>query len=97
MIHIMSGLAHIPQILEELGSPTFLVRRRMARARGNRRTMRSLFSAAKTENLQPSITKAKREHLVLVTLLGMSKLGIYLGVNELLNKSTIPQSHAGKN
>jgi hypothetical protein len=57
----MSRLAHIPQILEELGSPTFLARRSIVRARGHRRTMRSLGCGAKTGILQPSITKTKRE------------------------------------
>jgi hypothetical protein len=93
----MSGLAHILNILEELGSPTFLARRSMARDTGHRRTARSLFYAAKTGKLQPSIAKAKRERSMLVELSGMAKLWSHLGVNELLNKSTIAQSHAGKN
>jgi hypothetical protein len=93
----MSRLEHIPKILEELGSPTFLARRSIARARGHRRTMRSLRCVAKTGKLQPSITKAKRERSMLVALSGMGKLGSYLGVNELLNKGTISWSHAGKN
>jgi hypothetical protein len=92
----MSRLAHIPQILEKLGSPTFLSRSGMARARGHGRTVGSLSEATHSRKLQPSITKPKRESGVLVALSGMGKLGIHLGVNELLNKSTISRSHAGK-
>jgi hypothetical protein len=33
---------------------------------------------------------------MLVALPGTGKLGLHLGVNELLNKSTISRSHAGK-
>jgi hypothetical protein len=32
-----------------------------------------------------------------VTLSGVGKLGIYLGVNEFLNICTVARSHAGKN
>jgi hypothetical protein len=56
----------------------------------------SLSKVTNTRKLQPSITKPKRESGVLVALYGMGKLGIHLGVNELLNKSTISRSHAGK-
>jgi hypothetical protein len=94
--HIMSRLAHIPQLLEKLGSPTFLARSGMARARGHRRTVGSLCGAVNTRKLQPSITKPKRESGMLVALSGMGKIGLHLGVNELLNKSTISRSHAGK-
>jgi hypothetical protein len=93
----MSRLAPIPKILEKLGSPTLLARRDMARARGHGRTVGSLCGAANTKKLQPSITKAKRESGMLVALSSMGKLGLHLGVNELLNKSTISQSHAGTN
>jgi hypothetical protein len=93
----MSRLAYIPKILEELGSPTFLASRSMAGARGNRRTMISLFSATKTGKLCPSITKAKRERGMPMALSGMGKLGIHLEVNELLNICTVDWSHAGEN
>jgi hypothetical protein len=94
--HIMSRLAHIPQILEELGSPTFLARSGMARARGHGRTMESLCGVANTRMLHPTFTKPKRETGMLVALSGLGKLGIHLEVNELLNKSTISWRHAGK-
>jgi hypothetical protein len=68
----------------------------MARARGHRRTVGSLGGAANSRKLQPSITKTKREGGTLVALSGMGKLGLHLGVNELLIKSTISRSHAGK-
>jgi hypothetical protein len=78
MSHIMGGLAHIPKVLEELGSPTLLARRSTARARGNRRTIRSLFSATQPGSLHPSFTKTKGEHLMLETLSSMSKLRSHL-------------------
>jgi hypothetical protein len=46
--------------------------------------------------LHPTFTKPNRETGMLVALSGMGKLGLHLEVNELLNKSTISQSHAGK-
>jgi hypothetical protein len=92
----MSRLAHIPQILEELGSPTFLARSGMARAGGHGRTVGSLCGTANTRMLQPSITKPKKESGMLVALTSMGKLGLHLEVNEVLNKSTISRSHTGK-
>jgi hypothetical protein len=92
--HIMSRLAHIPQILEKLGSSTLLARSGMVRTRGHGRTVGSFCGAENTRKLQPTITK--KETRMLVAFSGMGKLGIHLGVNELLNKSTISQSHAGK-
>jgi hypothetical protein len=71
MSHIMGGLAHISKVLEELGSSTLLARRSMARARGNMRTIRSLFSATQPRSLHPSFTKTKGEHLMLKKLSGI--------------------------
>jgi hypothetical protein len=100
MSHIMGRLAHIPKILEELGCPTFLARSGMdpmARAGGHRRTTKSRrCGTANTRMLQPDDTKPNRETSMLVELPDTGKLVLHLGVNELLNKSTITQSHAGK-
>jgi hypothetical protein len=46
--------------------------------------------------LHPTITEPKGETGMLVALAGMCKLAGHPGVNELLNKSTIPHSHASK-
>jgi hypothetical protein len=96
MCHIMGRLAHIPQILEKLGSSTLLARSVMARTRGPRRTEGSCRGATKIGMLHPTITEPKGETGMLVVLFGMCKLANHPGVNELLNKSTIPRSHAGK-
>jgi hypothetical protein len=55
MCHIMGRLAHIPQILEKLGSSTLLARSVMARTRGPRRTEGSCRGATKIGMLHPTI------------------------------------------
>jgi hypothetical protein len=100
MSHIMGRLAHIPKILEELGCPTFLARSGMdpmARGGGHRRTTKSRHcGTANTRMLQPVGTKPNRETGILVELPDTGKPLLHLGVNELLNKSIITRSHAGK-
>jgi hypothetical protein len=46
--------------------------------------------------LHPTFTEPKGETGMLVALAGMCKLASHPGFNELLNKSTEPQSHTGK-
>jgi hypothetical protein len=97
MCHIISVLAHIPQILEELGSSTFLARSRcMARTRGTGRAKSSSRGTTKSGVLHPTFTEPKGEKSMHVALTRMSKLASHPGVNELLNKDTKPQSHTGK-
>jgi hypothetical protein len=97
MCQVIGILAHIPQILEELGSSTFLARSMgMARTRGTGRPKGSSRGTTKSRVLHPTFTKPKRENSMLAMLTGMCKLASHPRVNELLNKRTEPQSHARK-
>jgi hypothetical protein len=97
MCHIIGVLAHIPQILEELGSSTFLARsRRMARTRGTGTAKISSRGTTKSGVLHPTFTEPMGEKSMLAALTGMCKLASHSGVNEVLNKSTKPRSHTGK-
>jgi hypothetical protein len=97
MCHIMSRLAHIPQILEKLGRSTLLARSGMTRTRGPGRTVRSCGGATKIGMLHLTITEPKGETGMLTVLTRMCKLASHPGVNELLNKRTISLSHARNN
>jgi hypothetical protein len=92
MCHIIGVIAHIPQILEELGSSTFHARsRRMARTRGPGRTKGRGQGTTEIRMLHPAFTEPKSEKGMLAALAGMCKLVVHPGVNELLNKRTKPR------